>query len=167
MWTVARVYPNQDRKAVENLQRQGFETFNPIFSVRRIMRNKLVYVPEQVFVGYVFIDLRPGQVWTKVNYTLGCIKMLVRRGSDGWDHPSEIQDDFIAQLKQCCEKNDKQGWRLLPGTKVRLRTGVFAQHEAIVTWSSETRARLLIHLLNRSVPLIVSVADLDVIEAPP
>jgi transcriptional antiterminator RfaH len=169
MWGVARIKSNQVALAICNLERQGFPTFNPTFSRRIVVRNKVVRRPEPLFPTYLFVCLAPGQRWVPINSTHGVLRLLVRRGTDGYDEPSIIQDDFIVQLRRCCEAKDalkQRAWQLKPGTTVRILNGPFTMHDGIVTWSSELRVRLLVYLLNRSVPLELSVTDIAAIDPP-
>ena len=54
MWTVAQVKPKQVERAIVNLERQRFTVFNPVFTVKRVIRNRVVRLPEPVFPSYVF-----------------------------------------------------------------------------------------------------------------
>ena len=44
MWTVAQVKPKQVERAITNLERQRFTVFNPVFTVKRVVRNRVVRV---------------------------------------------------------------------------------------------------------------------------
>ena len=162
MWSVCQLKPTPDAAAVAivNLERQGFAAFNPTFSACRIRRNKLRLEQQQVFPGYLFIELHNGQRWSPVNSTYGVARLLVRNAPDGlYNAPAIIADSFIEQLQRCSHKDDRNSWCLRPGTEVRIATGPFAGRDAIVTWSSAERVRLLVWLLGRDVAVTLATTD--------
>ena len=158
MWTVAQVKPKQLERAIANLERQHFTVFNPVFTVKRIVRNRVVWLPEPVFPSYVFIELTDGQRWVPINSTFGVNRLLTRQ-ADGSEYrePAVIADAFITGLQRCSRHEDKEGWRLEPGTEIRILRGPLAGRTAIVTWSSSERVRFLLNLLNRDLELEIAV----------
>jgi transcriptional antiterminator RfaH len=164
MWSVARVKTNQDHVAIRRLGDQGYQTFNPTYVHRVVVRRKVVERISPLFPTYLFIRLDAGQRWAAINSTYGVLKLLTRMGSDGYNEPCRIQDDFVAGLKRCCENSDalrQRAWMLKPGTTVRILNGPFTMHEGVVSWATSQRVQLLIYMLNRIVPVEVSVAELD------
>ena len=158
MWTVAQVKPKQVERAIVNLERQHFTVFNPVFTVKRVVRNRVVQVLEPVFPSYVFIELADDQRWVPINSTFG-VKRLLTRQADGSEYrePAVIGDAFIAGLQRCSRHDDKDGWRLEPGTAIRILHGPLAGRTAIVTWSSTKRVRFLLNLLNRDLEVEIAV----------
>jgi transcription antitermination factor NusG len=152
MWSVAQVRPNQAHIAIANLERQGFATFYPTFSVKRVLRHKIVTVPPPVFGGYLLVAIAEQQRWSPINSTYGVLRLLTRQ-ADGSEYrePAVIQDSFIEQLRGCSRHVDKVGWKLAPGTRMRILSGPFAFREALVTWSNHERVRLLLYLMTDSV----------------
>ena len=158
MWTVAQVKPKQLERAIINLERQHFTVFNPVFTVKRIVRNRVVQMPEPVFPSYVFIELTDGQRWVPINSTFGVKRLLTRQPDESeYREPAVIADAFIAGLQRCSCHDDKEGWRLEPGTAVRILRGPLVGRTAIVTWSSSERVRFLLNLLNRDLEVEIAI----------
>ena len=158
MWTVAQVKPKQVERAIKNLERQHFTVFNPVFTVKRVVKNRVVQVPEPVFPSYVFIKLADGQRWVPINSTFGVRRLLTRQaeGSE-YREPAVIGDAFIAALQCCSRYDDTDGWRLEPGTAIRILRGPLAGQTAIVRWSSAERVRFLLNIMNRDLEVEITV----------
>ena len=62
---------NQVERAIVNLERRHFIVFNPVIAVKRVIRNRVMRLPEPVFPSYVFIELADGQLWIPINSTFG------------------------------------------------------------------------------------------------
>jgi transcriptional antiterminator RfaH len=169
-WAVAQNKAGCDHIASRNLQRQNFEIFNPLLTVRRIIRNKLVHVQEQVFSGYIFILLEPSQRWTPINSTMGILRLITRKGAGFYDEPRYLPDDFVPGLQRRCRVDDdrrKEKWILAPGTLVRVINGPLISREGIVTWSNSERVKLLLSVLDRSVKVELHPGDVMVVDAAP
>ena len=160
MWTVAQLKPKQVERAIHNLKRQHFTVFNPVITVKRVIRNRVVRLPEPVFPSYVFIELADGQRWIPINSTFG-VKRLLTRQTDRSEYrePAVIADAFIAGLQRCSRHDGKDGWRLEPGTAIRIIRGPLSGRTAIVTWSGAERVRFLLNLLNRDLEVEIAVED--------
>ena len=118
----------------------------------------MVRLPEPVFHSYVFIELADGQRWVSINSTFGVTRLLTRQ-AEGSEYPESavIADAFIVGLQRCSRHDDKDGWRLEPGTAIRILHGPLAGRTAIVTWSSAERVRFLLNLLNRDLEVEIAV----------
>jgi transcription antitermination factor NusG len=162
-WAVARTKFN-DAIAIQNLERQKFEVFNPTI-VRRVVdrSGRVVMRPEQIFPTYIFVYLQPEQRWSPINSTFGVLHLLVRRHADGYDHPRWIPDMFIDQLRNGCDDHKDtptRRWRLRPGMTVRITTGPLQGLGGLVeSMTSDDRVRLLVHIMNRAVPVTVRVDE--------
>jgi len=87
--------------AVQNLDRQGFETFLPKIKVTTKKENKFVDKEVFVFPGYAFIGVNlQNSYWTKINSTYGVSKLLSFNNK-----PSEVPLDFMVALKKRFEDN--------------------------------------------------------------
>jgi Transcription termination factor nusG len=128
MWTVAQTKPSQLGLALTNLARQGYHTSRPSIEKRKLdRRRKLITVNEPLFLNYLFIELLDGQRWPPINSTYGVnnINKLLTRMATGSEYlePASIADTFVEQLQSCSTVNDKEEWRLDPGTTVRIARG--------------------------------------------
>ena len=100
-WLIAQIKPNSYNTAIQNLERQGFETFLPKMETTIKKENRFIYKNVFVFPGYMFIGFNPQKFnWTKINSTYGVSKVLVFNNK-----PSEISYDLIIGLKHRYEVN--------------------------------------------------------------
>ena len=94
-WCVAQIKPNSYDSAIQNLERQGFETFLPKMEITKRQKNKFIVKDVYVFPGYMFVCFDPRIItWTKINSTYGVSKILSFNNK-----PSEISSDLILELK--------------------------------------------------------------------
>ena len=94
-WCIAQIKPNSYKSAIQNLERQGFETFLPKMEITERQKNKFVIKNVYVFPGYMFVFFNPRILtWTKINSTYGVSKILAFNKK-----PSEISSDLIQELK--------------------------------------------------------------------
>ena len=122
-WCIAQIKPNSYRSAIQNLERQGFETFLPKMEITQRQKNKFVVKNVYVFPGYMFVCFDPDIItWTKINSTYGVSKILAFNKK-----PSEISSDLILELKNRYEINSKptQKKKLQKGDSIKFYTGPF------------------------------------------
>jgi transcriptional antiterminator RfaH len=58
-WFIAQIKPNSYHSAIQNLERQGFETFLPKMEITQKQKNKFVVKTVNVFPGYMFVCFDP------------------------------------------------------------------------------------------------------------
>ncbi len=123
-WFIARIKPNSYKSAIQNLERQGFETFLPKMEITQRQNNKFIVKNVYVFPGYMFVSFDPGTItWTKINSTYGVSKILAFNNK-----PSEISSDLILELKTRYEINSNltQKDKLQKGDSIKFSAGPFA-----------------------------------------
>ena len=54
-WFIAQIKPNSYDSAIQNLERQGFETFLPNMEITQRQKNQFVVKNVYVFPGYIFV----------------------------------------------------------------------------------------------------------------
>ena len=100
-WFIAQIKQNSYQSAIQNLERQDFETFLPKMEITERKANKFVVKNVYVFPGYLFVCFDPhNNSWIKINSTYGVSKILTFSNK-----PSEISSDFILALKDRYEIN--------------------------------------------------------------
>ena len=143
-WYVIHTKPRQEQRALENLQRQGFEAWLPMIALEKVRRSRLTQVTEPMFSRYLFIRLDTTQTnWSPIRSTLGVSK-LVSFGNV----PAAVPDALIDMLR---ESPPLPPQRLMnPGDEVQLvegplrgLRGIYQQHDG------EARAMVLIELLSQ------------------
>jgi len=122
-WFIAQIKPNSYRSAIQNLERQGFETFLPKMGITQRKENKFLVKNVYIFPGYMFVCFDPHIItWTKINSTYGVSKILTFSNK-----PAEISSDLILELKNRYEINSKltQKEKLQKGDSIKFYTGPF------------------------------------------
>ena len=100
-WFIAQIKPNSYHSAIQNLERQGFETFLPKMQMTQRQKNNFVVKNVYVFPGYMFVCFDPHIItWTKINSTYGVSKILIFSNK-----PAQISSDLILELKNRYEIN--------------------------------------------------------------
>ena len=115
-WGVAYTYASQEARAVENLGRQGFEAFCPMYA-RPARRDVRSTVDSPLFPCYVFVALTVDQRWRCINGTRGVIRLLTSRSDDD-PRPLVVGDDRMAEI-QALSRSSAEPFP--PGTVVRVR----------------------------------------------
>ena len=100
-WFIAQIKPNAYKSAIQNLERQGFDTFLPKIKITQRQKQKFIIKSAYIFPGYVFVGFDPSiNTWTRINSTYGVSKILAFNKK-----PSEISIDLILELKNRYEIN--------------------------------------------------------------
>ncbi len=154
-WYAIHSKPRQEERALENLQRQGFEAWLPLLTVEKVLRSKLVQVVEPMFSRYLFIRLDTEQTnWSPIRSTLGVSK-LVSFGN----RPAVVADELIEALQQLPEQAPQR--LIQPGQQVKIVSGPLRGLEGIYQQADgELRAMVLIELLNKQHRIITDMQDL-------
>lgn len=159
-WYLVHTKPKQERRALDNLQRQGYPCFLPLVPVESVRRGRLAVVEQALFPRYLFIQLDDSlhaRAWGPVRSTLG-VTRLVSFGLQ----PARVPDDLIAQLRQQLQDLAAAPQPLFqPGQTVRVTQGPFAGLDCIYQMpDGDQRAIVLLTLLQRPVRVPVPVQHL-------
>ncbi len=154
-WYAIHSKPRQEERALENLQRQGFEAWLPLLTIEKVLRSKLVQVVEPMFSRYLFIRLDTEQTnWSPIRSTLGVSK-LVSFGN----RPAVVADELIEALQQMPEQAPQR--LIQPGQQVKIVAGPLRGLEGIYQQADgELRAMVLIELLNKQHRIVTEMQDL-------
>jgi transcriptional antiterminator RfaH len=155
-WFVVQTQVNAESKAVQNLARQGFETYLPRFEKRRRHARKVELVAAPLFSRYLFVRIDMAtQRWRAIQSTLG-VSHLVTHGSA----PAPVPDRVIAALR---DAEDGRGLVRLqskptfaPGAKVRVLGGAFMDNLGFYEGQTDKdRIAILLDLLGRQVRVVL------------
>ena len=95
-WFLLKTKTRQEKRAMENLQRQHAECYCPEVFVEKICRGKKSQVIEILFPGYLFVNFRnPASSINSVKNTRG-VQSFVSFGG----HPALVPSPLIQELKQ-------------------------------------------------------------------
>jgi transcriptional antiterminator RfaH len=164
-WYVVHTKPRQELIARENLERQGFEVYLPLWRVEKIRRGRAQWVEEPLFPRYLFIRLdtsQQGRSWSPIRSTLG-VSTLVRFGTQ----PARMADDWVTLLR---ERQQLLAEKALfePGDRVVIVDGPFAGIEAIFqTADAERRSLILLEILSKPTAMKIDTGQLRRLEAGP
>lgn len=153
-WYLIHTKIRQERVALENLERQGFECFLPLIRAEKLRRGALQVVQEALFPRYLFIRLGTGlesQSWAPIRSTIG-VSRLVTFGQT----PAKIEDELIVQLQVKTDSAEVQLRHFEPGEQVVVTDGPFVGVEAIYQMAdAEGRVMVLLNILSKQVKMAV------------
>ncbi len=158
-WYLIHTKIRQERVALENLERQGFECFLPLIRAEKLRRGQLQVVQEALFPRYLFIRLGTGlesQSWSPIRSTVG-VSRLVTFGQT----PAKIDDTLVSELRATSESTEVQLRHFEPGEKVVVTDGPFVGVEAFYQMADgEGRVMVLLNILSKTVKMAVSPASI-------
>lgn len=142
-WYLVHTKPRGESRALENLERQGFEVFLPMITLQKVRRGKLTSATEPMFSRYLFIRTTSiMQDLSLVRSTLGVIQ-LVRFGTI----PAKVPNDWVDAMRLQPAVHEKL---FNAGDKLLIGNGMLKGLDAIyVQPDGETRAMVLINLLSK------------------
>ena len=157
-WFAVNIRPNCERKAVFNLERQGFQTFLPVQlkTVRHARQYRTVCRP--LFNGYLFValDLTRDR-WRSVNGTHGVVT-LVMNGGEPSSIPAGIVEGLIAIADRGVVRFDHE---LILGQKVKILTGPFADFiGTLERLDDQGRVKVLLDMMGGQVPIMSRASEL-------
>ncbi len=97
-WYLVHTKPRQEKCALENLERQGFQCYLPTFSAEKLRRGVIVVADEVLFPRYLFIRLGLGvstQSWAPMALNvndIGVIRQMLQQLVAGYVPNGEIVD---------------------------------------------------------------------------
>ena len=158
-WYLIHTKIRQERVALENLERQGFECFLPLLTVEKLRRGVLQQLEEALFPRYLFIRLGTGlesQSWSPIRSTVG-VSRLVTFGQT----PARVDDALVNVLRDKSECTEVQRRHFEPGEQVVVTDGPFVGVEAIYQMADgEGRVMLLLNLMSKQVKMAVPPASI-------
>lgn len=154
-WYLIHTKIRQERVALENLERQGFECFLPLIRAEKLRRGKLQILQEALFPRYLFIRLSTeleSQSWAPIRSTLG-VSRLVTFGQT----PARIDEDLLTAIRFQNEESEVVIRHFEPGEQVIVTDGPFVGVEAIYQIADgEGRVILLLNILSKQVKMKVA-----------
>ncbi|WP_363350137.1 transcriptional activator RfaH [Methylocystis echinoides] len=159
-WYVARSLPRQEVKAMNNLRRQGFQTFLPLLPKTVRHARKLRSVLSPVFPGYLFVilDLDRDR-WRAVNSTIGVASLIM-----ALERPEPVPAGVVEQL---IDRTGAGGVTrfdldLEEGRSVRLLSGPFANAiGCLERLDANGRVKVLLDIMGGKVSAYVDRSALD------
>ena len=154
-WYLVQSKPRNEMRALENLARQGYETYLPLMEVERLQRGKLLKKMEPLFPRYLFLHLEEGNDnWGPIRSTLG-VAGLVRFGQ-AYALVSDEVMDAVRERTQDVKKSLFES-----GDNVRVVSGPLLGLEGVFEIADgEQRSFVLLEFMQKQQRVSVSTADL-------
>jgi len=157
-WYAVSVRPRHEKVVTHHLERQGVNSFLPVYCSARRWKDRRMELEMALFPGYVFVNLHLRDR-LRVLQAPGVLQFVTFQGQ-----PAALPDSEIRAL----ESSLSAGLRARPhpylsaGRKVRVRSGPLTDAEGIVIRRKERfRLVLSINLIMRSVVFELDEADVE------
>ena len=146
---------------MENLERQGYETYLPRVRETRRRAGQRIEVIAPLFPRYLFIHLdEQFDNWGPIRSTLGVVS-LVRFGQV----PARVPEELLEMLRR---REDAEGLHVIeprplkPGTRVRVASGSLAGYEGIfVARTGRERVIVLLDILGKATRTQMDALDIE------
>jgi transcriptional antiterminator RfaH len=160
-WRLAYTRPRMEQTASLNLERQGFETYLPLFKTYRRTSEGLQPAYESMFPRYVF--LRPSsqrQSLSTVASTRG-VCTLVKFGGEA----AHVLPEILQEIREFERRRNQSDLATVspiqPGARVRMRKTSLQGLEGFVVSVAKQRVTFLLQLLGREKQVTVDHGELE------
>ncbi len=155
-WYLVYTKPKGESVAAENLARQEYKTYLPLFKKTRIKNAQAKTVIEPLFPRYVFIELSTEtDNWSPIRSTLGVSKIV----NFGFT-PAKVPESLISLLK---ENENSEGLyefiekKLVKGQSVEILSGPMMGYSGVFNqYSTKNRVSILLNLLGKETSVLLS-----------
>jgi transcriptional antiterminator RfaH len=151
-WYAVHTQPKGEMKALENLKRQDFDAFLPLYSKKRRHARKTDYVASPLFPRYLFVHMdTEASRWRSIRSTYGVLH-LVCQG----DCPAPLPEGVVEGIKARQNESGLVEMTLelpfKPGEKVEVLDGPLKELTGIFqSISDDQRVIVLLEMLGRPV----------------
>ena len=154
-WYLVQSKPRNELRALENLVRQGYETYLPLMEVERLQRGKLLKKMEPLFPRYLFLHLEEGNDnWGPIRSTMG-VAGLVRFGQAY----AVVSDEVMEAVRERTQDIKKSLFE--SGDTIRVVSGPLLGLEGVFQIADgEQRSFVLLEFMQKQQRVSVSTADL-------
>jgi transcriptional antiterminator RfaH len=154
-WYLAYTKPRQESIAQDNLVRQAFDAYLPLYKKFKKTEQGPVALFEPMFPRYIlFRPSKPEQSISAVRSTKG-IATIVRFGFE----PAQLHDDLVQRIRQLEQDRNhatlQELSNLKVGQTVRLKHNALGGVEGLIQCVSSKREAVLLEILGR--PTVVQL----------
>ena len=145
-WYLLHCKPREDARALEHLERQGYNCYLPTLVLEQLRHGRKVERRESLFPRYLFIRLDEiNSNWYPIRSTRG-VSQIVRFNAQ----PVPVKDEIVELIRARLAQKPARVPYLQPGERVRITEGAFSDVEAIfVSSDGDERVVLLMNILHR------------------
>jgi transcriptional antiterminator RfaH len=153
---VVNTHPHREQIAIENLTRQGFESYCPMIKRRRSHARRITTVARPLFPTYLFVRIDPTvSRWRPILSTFG-VRSLVRFGDQLGILDNAFIEELLKREEDGCIVRPAEPYRV--GQQVTVRGGPFDGIVAtIVSLQERDRVIVLMELLQQRVRAKVQI----------
>jgi transcriptional antiterminator RfaH len=144
-WYLIQCKPREDDRALENLERQEFECYRPIYERERVRQRRRILTRAPLFPGYLFIRLdRLNDNWLPICSTRGVVRIVRFAGE-----PLPVADEIIEEIRRRIDGHPIREPYLNAGDRVMITDGSFSGIQGIfMTSDGDERVILLLNILH-------------------
>ena len=145
-WFAVMTKPRQERRALENLQRQKFASYLPLIMERRRRAGQVGWVQVPLFPRYLFVEVDPGrQSIAPIRSTLGCVDVVKAAGQ-----PTAVPAPVIEHIRARINLRRDNATEWSKGQALTVLEGPFAGVESVfLARTSAERVRVLLYWLGQ------------------
>jgi transcription antitermination factor NusG len=159
-WHVLHVISNHEKRVVQHLEVRSVEHYLPLYTERAKWTDRTVVAERPLFSGYVFARISPE---SRIN-VISIPSVLRLLGDEEWNMVSyEELDKIRTGLASGLLLRPHRGVSV--GTKVRVREGLFAGVEGVVTeFRNECRVILMLSAVRQCFSLEMDLNGIEVLD---
>ena len=169
LWYLVYTKPRLEFIAQENLERQGFNVYLPLYKIikkptKNSLNKEINVVREPMFPRYLFVQAKHReQSLSTIQYTRGVL-FIVRFGQNLASLPQKLIDDIKTFEKVREDTNIEDMTPFKPGTRVRLNQHSGLEHlEGLVQTSSTNRVTILLEIMGGLQKVTTKPSYIDII----
>lgn len=160
-WYVVHSQVNAERRALENLERQGYSAWLPLYRKTRRHARRVETVLRPLFPRYLFVEIdTESEPWRSILSTFGVHSLI----GDS-DAPQPVPAAVIEALRARAGADgtfELKPRNLKSGDRVRVTVGPLADLEGLFEAETDAdRVRVLLTLMGREVRVILDGVDLE------
>jgi len=162
-WQVLHVYSNHEKRVAQHLAIRSVENYLPLYAERKKWTDRTVLLERPLFSGYVFVRFS-AKSRLHVISTPGVLRVLGDEEKDtvSCDELDRIRDGLATGLPL-----RPHAGAAPVGTRVRVRDGIFAGVEGVVTdLRQQCKVIVTVSGARQFFSLELQIADLDVLKQP-
>ena len=161
-WFLLKTKTRQEKRAIENLQRQHVECYCPEVLVERIFRGKKSKIIELLFPGYLFVNFQnPASSVDFVKNTRGVQSFVIFGAS-----PALVPFEVIQELKEKTKTQENILISSVPkkGDKLKVIDGPFSGISVVFSQpNGADRAEVLLNMMNHQIKASIQYSSLAVV----
>ena len=152
-WLTIKIKPRQEKRAKENLEKQGIICFFP--NISALESGKRITTTKLMFPGYGFVNLKKNQSLISINSTFG-VSEVIHFGSYYPVLQSNVINSF-KKVENLCVKDPIIN--IKAGEEIIFQKGPLKHLKGIVSSVDRKRIKVLYTLLNQSHQTEIDISE--------